>query len=327
MATITVRRTALLLVMALVLGACAAPAATPAATQAPTHQSTAEPTSPPAQPVEAVDGAGQTVRLPFPAQRVISLAPSNTEIVFALGAGKQMVGRDEFSDYPEAAKSLPSIATGMGKLNTEAVVALQPDLILAAEITAPDQVETLRGLGLTVFVVTNPDDFEGLYANIIAVGTLCGRGAQAVALTSELRDRVDAVGAKIATAASTPRVFYELDGTDPTKPWTSGPGTFLDLLIRAAGGSNAGSVLSSQFAQISSEELVRQDPQVILLGDTAYGTTVESVLARPGWDAMSAVRAGAVHPFDDNLVSRPGPRMVEGLELMAQLIHPELFTP
>jgi iron complex transport system substrate-binding protein len=215
----------------------------------------------------------------------------------------------------------------MGKLNTESVVALEPDLIFAAEITAPDQVETLRGLGLTVFVVTNPDDFEALYANILAVGTLCGRDSQAAALAGELRDRVDAVGARIATAAATPRVFYELDGTDPTKPWTSGPGTFLDLLIRAAGGSNVGAALSSQFAQISSEELVKQDPQVILLGDTAYGTTVDSVRARPGWDAMIAVQVGAVHPFDDNLVSRPGPRMVDGLELMARLIHPELFTP
>jgi cobalamin transport system substrate-binding protein len=327
MATATVRRGTLVLVIGLLLGACAAPVTSASPSLAPTQQATLAPPSPPAQPVEAVDGAGQTIRLPFPAQRIVSLAPSNTEILFALGAGGQMVGRDEFSDFPEAAKSLPSIATGMGKLNTEAVVALQPDLILAAEITAPDQVETLRGLGLTVFVVTNPDDFEALYANILAVGTVCGRDSQAASLAGELRDRVDAVGTKMATAKSTPRVFYELDGTDPTKPWTSGPGTFLDLLIRAAGGTNVGAVLSSQFAQISSEELVQQDPQVILLGDTAYGTTIESVLARPGWDAMSAVKEGAVHPFDDNLVSRPGPRMVDGLELLARLIHPELFTP
>jgi iron complex transport system substrate-binding protein len=276
--------------------------------------------------VEAVDGAGQTIRLPGPAQRIISLAPSNTEIVFAVGAGAQMVGRDEFSDYPEAAKALPSIATGMGKLNTEAVVALQPDLVLAAEITPPDQVETLRGLGMTVFVVINPKDFEGLYSNVVAVGTLTGHAPEAQGLADELRDRVTAVGQTLTAATTTPRVFYELDGTDPTKPWTSGPGTFLDLLIRAAGGTNVGAVLASQFAQISSEELVRQDPQVMLLGDTAYGTTVEGVSARAGWESMAAIKLKAVYPFDDNLVSRPGPRMVDGLEQMARLIHPELFA-
>lgn len=321
------RRVAVLLALGLVLSACSGPAASPAPTAAANREPTTAPISPPAQPVEAVDGAGRTIRLPFPAQRIVSLAPSNTEIVYAIGAGAQLVARDEFSDYPEAARLLPSIATGMGKLNTEAVVALEPDLILAAEITAPDQVETLRGLGLTVFVVINPDDFEGLYNNVLVVGTICGRDANAQSLADKLRGRVNAVGEKINTAGSTPRVFYELDGTDPTKPWTSGPGTFLDLLIRTAGGTNVGAGLSSEFAQISSEEIVEQNPQVILLGDTLYGTTVESVVARPGWGAMTAVTQGAVHPFDDNLVSRPGPRMVDGLELMARLIHPELFTP
>ena len=322
---IAVRRISLVLALGLALGACGAPA-TPAAPPPPEPPAPpASPTLPPLPTVEAVDGAGQTVRLAGPAQRIVSLAPSNTELLFAVGAGAQIVGRDEFSDYPEAAKALPAIATGMGKLNTEAVVALEPDLILAAEITPPDQVETLRGLGLTVFVVINPDDFEELYGNVLSLGTLTGRGTEAQGLADELRDRVTAVGQTLTSATTSPRVFYELDGTDPTKPWTSGPGTFLDLLIRAAGGTNVGAVLSSQFAQISSEELVRQDPQVILLGDTAYGTTIEGVSARAGWGSMTAIRQNAVYPFDDNLVSRPGPRMVDGLEQLARLIHPELF--
>jgi iron complex transport system substrate-binding protein len=323
---IIVRRVSLVVALGFTLGACGAPPAPAGPTQAVYPLAAATSTVPPQPTVEAVDGAGQTIRLARPAQRIVSLAPSNTELLFAIGAGAQMVGRDEFSDYPEAAKALPAIATGMGKLNTEAVVALEPDLILAAEITSPDQVETLRGLGFTVFVVINPDDFEGLYGNVLSLGTLTGRGTQAQGLADELRDRVTAVGQKLSSATTSPRVFYELDGTDPTKPWTSGPGTFLDLLIRAAGGTNVGAVLSSQFAQISSEELVRQDPQVILLGDTAYGTTIEGVSARAGWATMTAIKRKAVFPFDDNLVSRPGPRMVDGLEQLARLIHPELFA-
>ena len=131
---------------------------------------------------------------------------------------------------------------------------------------------------------------------------------------------------KIAGVAERPLVFYELDSTDVNAPYTAGPGTFIDTLISAAGGVNLGSKLSGSWVQISTEELIAQDPAIIVLGDYTWGgVTPEMVLARPGWEALSAVKNKRVFTFDDNLVSRPGPRMVDGLEAMAKLLHPELF--
>ncbi len=134
------------------------------------------------------------------------------------------------------------------------------------------------------------------------------------------------VESAISVASELPLVFYELDVTDPNAPWTSGPGTFIDTMIRTAGGENLGSTLQGFWIQVSLEELIRLDPEVIILGDyTLGGVTPEMVAQRAGWEGLKAVIEGQVYTFDDNLVSRPGPRLLDGLEAMARLLHPELF--
>ncbi len=303
-----------LLILAFLLAACAAPAAS-------------EPPSASAiAPVVVTDGLNRSVTLPAgAAQRVVSLAPSNTEILFAVGAGSQLVGRDEFSNYPAEALAIPSVGGSMGNYNAEAIVSLKPDLVLAAEINPPELVENLAGLGLTVYFLPNPTDIEGVYANLLTVAQLTGHTAEAETLVASLRQRVQAVQEKIAPLSYAPVVFYELDATDPNAPYTTGPGTFMHLLIGMAGGINAASGAPSAWAQFSSEELLVQNPQVILLGDAAYGVTVEAVQSRPGWEALDAVQNGRVYPFNDDLVSRPGPRLVDGLEALARLLHPEVF--
>jgi len=258
-----------------------------------------------------------------PAQRVVSLAPSNTEILFAIGAGSQVVGRDELSDYPEEAKAVESVGGSMGDFSTEAIVALEPDLVLASELNTPELVKTLEDLGLKVYYLPNPKSFEALYENLATVGQLTGHDV--TELVDSLEARVTAVDEKIAPISFRPTVFYELDGTDPLKPWTSGPGTFVDLLIARAGGFNVGSTVQGEWAQISSEELVAANPSIILLGDALYGVTVESVAARTGWDSIAAVENNAIYPFNPDLATRPGPRLVEALEEMAKLLHPGLF--
>jgi iron complex transport system substrate-binding protein len=327
-----------LLLITILLSACA-PAATPqpiVPTSAPTAAPTSVPTSAPTEPlaptatpvpasIKLTDGLGRSIELAAPAQRIISIAPSNTEILFALGAGKQIVGREEMSDYPAEAKDVTSIGSVFQKLNTEAIVALQPDLILAAEINSPEQVKALEDLKLNVYYLPNPKTFDDLYKNLEIVGQLTGRSAEAAKLNESLKARYDAVIQKISQAKDAPTVFYEIDATDPTKPYTSGPGTFIDLVITLAGGKNIGGELKDAFAQISSEELVNQNPDIIVLGDALYGVTAESVAQRPGWGALNAVKNNQVFKFDDNLISRPGPRLIDGLELMAKLIHPELF--
>ena len=271
------------------------------------------------------DGLAREVTLDQPATRIVSLSPSVTEILFAVGAGSQVVGRDSFSNYPLEATSLPDVGGSMGSYSIETITSLEPDLVIAAEINTPEQVSALEGMGLKVYYLSNPTDLEGIYTMLQTVGTLSGHQDEAEALSAALQDRVKQVQKTIEKADTTPLVFYELDGTDSTRPWTPGPGSFLDILISEAGGRNVGSSLQAKWAQISIEEILIQNPDLILLGDSIYGVTPEQVAARPGWDGLTAVKEGNIHPFNDDLVSRPGPRLVDGLEELAKLIHPELY--
>lgn len=275
--------------------------------------------------ITITDGLGRQVQLASPAQRVVSLAPSNTEILFALGAGDRVVGRDEFSDYPEEAKAIASVGGSMGEYSLEAIVALKPDLVLASELNAPELVKSLEDLGLTVYYLPNPKTLEELYVNLETVATLTGR--EATKLTDSLKARVAAVDEKIAPLSDHPVVFYEIDATDPSKPYTAGVGTFIDLLIGRAGGQNFTSLagITDPYPQVSLEQLVIAPPDIIILGDSMWGTTPESVATRPGWESLLAVTEGRIFPFDDNLVSRPGPRLVDGLEALAKLLHPGVF--
>jgi iron complex transport system substrate-binding protein len=265
------------------------------------------------------------VTLPAPAQKIVSMAPSNTEILFAIGAGSQVVGRDEFSDYPEEAKSLPSIGGSMGQYSYEQVAALKPDLVLAGGINTPEQVKALEDLGINVFYLGNPSTLEEMYANLELVARLTGREAEAAALVESLKVRVKAVDDKLAGVTEKPVVFYEIDASDPNSPYTAGSGTFVDQLIARAGGTNLGAQMKDQWAKISLEKIVVADPAIIILGDSAYGETPEKLAARAGWSEIDAVTNNRVLPFDDNLVSRPGPRLVDGLEALALAIHPELY--
>jgi iron complex transport system substrate-binding protein len=270
------------------------------------------------------DGLGRTVTLNGPVQRIVSLAPSNTEILFAIGAGKQVVGRDQLSDFPEEAKAVTDIGSTFDALNTELIVAQKPDLVLAAEINTPEQVKQLENLGLTVYYLKNPTTLEGMYDNLQLVAQMTGHTVESTKLVDSLKARVEAVDKKIAPLSSRFSVFYELDATDPAKPFTAGKGTFITLLIDRAGGYNIASDIDG-YPQMSLEQVVAADPAFIILGDARYGTTPESIAQRPGWENISAVKNGHVLPFNDDLVSRPGPRLVEALEELAKMLRPELF--
>ena len=270
------------------------------------------------------DGLGREISLNGPAQKVISLAPSNTEILFAIGAGSQVVGRDQLSDYPAEAANVTDIGSPFEALNTELIVSLKPDLVLAAQINTAEQVKQLEDLGLTVYYLNNPLTLEEMYGNLEIVAQLTGHEMEAAALIESLKARVAAVDENIAPLSSRPSVFYEMDGSDPAKPWTAGKDTFITQLIERAGGYNIASDIDS-YAQLSLEQVVAADPNFIILGDAAYGITPESIASRPGWENLSAVKNNQIFPFDDNLVSRPGPRLVDALEELAKLLRPELF--
>jgi iron complex transport system substrate-binding protein len=311
-----------------------APAAAPTATTvpaAPTLAPTGAPTatSVPSSSTAATtitDAAGRKVTIGGIPQRIISVAPSDTEILFALGLGPKVVAVDDFSDYPAEAKALPKIGGTSDKYNFEQIVALKPDVVFAAGITSPDAIKKLEDLKLTVVVLgTANATLDSILNDITLAGQITGTADQAKQLTDSMKQRVDAVKAKVATAKTKPRVYWELDATDPTKPYTVGPGSFVDSVITLAGGVNIFANANSPYPQVSSEQVVAANPEVIILPDAAYGITVDSVLARPGWQDVDAVKNKRIYPIDDNIVSRPDPRVVDGIEAAAKLIHPELF--
>lgn len=316
--------------IALLLAACAgAPSPTPTVTPLPTL--TPSPTVAPTATFTPVpflvitDDFGRTVVLQARPQRIVTLAPSATEMVFAVGAGDRLVGRDELSDYPPEAKNVASIGNTYPTINTEVVVALRPDLILAPGVISPEQVKALEDLGLVVFHQRTPKDIEEIFEQIRTVGKLTGNSESAEKVVADLQARLRAIEEKVRQASARPKVFYELDATDPSKPWTAGPGSFIDRMITRAGGQNIGAALASEWGQLSLEELIRQDPDLIILGTANYGETPEKVRQRPGWNRLRAVREGRIYPIDADLISRPGPRIVDGLEALARIIHPELF--
>ena len=322
------RKTLLLTLLTVLMTACA-PQATPTSAPVTTEivvteaPATEAPTEVPSESMTYTDGLGREITLAETPQRIVSLAPSNTEILFAVGAGSQVVGRDEFSDYPAEAASIEVIGGSFGEYNVEAIVALEPDLVLAAEINPPELVQQLEELGLTVYYLSNPTTLEGMYTNLETVAALSGHDASE--LVDSLKARVAVVDEKIMPLSSRISVFYEIDATDPTKPWTYGPGTFGDLLISRAGGFNIGSIATDPYPQLSLEQIVSANPSIIILGDAIWGVTPESVVERAGWESIEAVKSNSIFGIDDNLISRPGPRLVDGLEQLAKLLRPGLF--
>lgn len=268
------------------------------------------------------DDLDREISIPASVQKIVSLSPSNTEILYAVGAGSQVIARDDFSNYPQEAVDLPSIGGAQG-YNLELITSLQPDLVLAAEINSTEDVKAMEDLGLTVYYMKNPSDLDALYKNLVLIGEITGHKKDAETLAKSLKERVSVVEKAVDDITDRPIVFYELDGSDPAKPWTSGSGTYIDMLLQKAGAVNAAAGMSSAWAQISQEALIVENPDIILLGDSIYGVLPADVAARPGWEQIKAVIENRVYAFNDDLVSRPGPRMVDGLEELFKLIHPD----
>ena len=328
---------ALALIAGVLLAACTAGATPPATTTASPAPVTGAPVTPVTTAAPAVtavpsvppalvliDDEGTSLTLPAPAQRIVSLSPAITETLFALGAGSQVVAGTEADDYPAEAKALPHVASFSG-VNIEAVVAARPDLVIAGGngLTPPADIQKLRSLGLDVLVVY-ADSIDRVLHDISLLGAAAGRGATADQLVANMRQRIEMLSAAAQSGGTKPRVFYELDATKEI--YGPAPDSFLAQMIQLAGGDPITSGDPKVWA-VSLELLVSADPQVIILGDANYGMTPEAVKSRPGWAAMTAVKKGAIVPIDDTVVTRPGPRIVAGLEALVKAIHPDLQLP
>ncbi|MDP6770793.1 MAG: helical backbone metal receptor [Anaerolineales bacterium] len=277
--------------------------------------------TPSREDVAISDRLGREITSIASPNKIVSLAASNTEILYAINADTTLVGRDEYSDYPKEALKIQSIGSLYPQVNTEVIVNLQPDLVLAAGITNPDDVTALEKLGLTVFTTNIASDLDDIYEDIINVGIITGYSNNATNLVETMKSRVQTVQDNASTYSAAPSVYYEIDASEPSKPWTPGHGSLVDMLITTAGGTNIGAISDDPYWQISLEQLIYQDPDIIVLGSSKYGgQTKSTVLARSGWETLKAVRTGQIYEFDDDLVSRPGPRIVDGLETLANII-------
>lgn len=294
------------------------PTPTPVPTITPPGWPAATPTpTPMSGPIEIIDDLGRTVIIEETPRRVISLAPSIAESLFALGLGEKVVGVTEHCDYPPQALDKPKVGSYFST-SLEVIIALNPDIVFSdGHDPVCDQLERLVPL-----VVLQPQDILGIYHDISLVGRIMDRQAEAERLIDEMQSRIALIVSETA-AVGKPTVFYEIDATDPQKPWTTGKGSFIDDLITLAGGRNMVEE-EEAYLQISLEVLVDADPDIIILGDYPW-VSPEAVKERPGWGGLSAVKNEKIYPIDVDLVSRPGPRIVDGLEEMAKIIHPELF--
>jgi len=275
-------------------------------------------------PLTVTDDEGTAVSIPARPTHVISFSPSNTEIAFALGAGDRLVGGTDADDYPAAAASLPDVATASGVL-FEKVAALQPDLVLAAGngFTAPAAITRLRSLGYPVLVLY-AKSVAGVVSDIRLVGRALGVPDGGSAVADGLQSRLAAISSVVATLDARPSAFYEIGyGPDIFGP---APDSFLADLVSLGGGTPITTSDPNVFS-IPLERLVADDPQVILLGDAPYGTCPSDVVKRAGWDAITAVKDGAIRPVNDIVVTRPGPRLDQGLASIARALHPGLSLP
>jgi iron complex transport system substrate-binding protein len=272
-------------------------------------------------PVTVVDDEGTEVTIANQPQRIISLSPANTEIVYGLGAGERLVGRTDWDDYPPEAAELTPVASFTG-VNMEQLVGLEPDLVLAAgnSFTQPDDIARMRELGYPVAVVYAAD-VPGVLADIELIGEAIGTPTEAQAMTIRMSRQLDAVSTAAAATGSTPRTLYQI-GSEP-EIFAPAPDSFVADMVVLAGGEPITTGNPTAYA-IPLEELIVADPEVIILGDANYGVCPEDVAARAGWTDMTAVVNGDVRPVDDVPVTRPGPRLPQGLASLAQAIHPDM---
>ena len=261
------------------------------------------------------DDLGRLVAINGTPQRIISLAPSNTEILFALGLGDEVAGVTDYCDYPPEALDKEKVG-GYPTPDIEKMVALNSDLILVAHGTPMDVVNNLVGLGLTVFGIKTTD-LDDLLNDIRRVGEITDKEAEAQVLTSEMEERIQAVTNQTEELGQRPRVFY-IVWHDPL--WTAGSGTFIHELIEKAGGANICEDMTG-YPTISIEEVIARDPEIIITSESSYDWAMNATELA----STNASQTGRIYTLDDDLVQRPGPRLLQGLEWFAHFIHPEIF--
>jgi iron complex transport system substrate-binding protein len=322
------RITALFVVLFIALGCNAGPGAppwTPAAGTAapfltPPQTPTPEPTKAPAFPVTVTDDEGTAVTIAAEPRKIVSLTPATTETLFALGAGSRVVGKvEDIAKFPPEADSIPIVAKFTG-VDVEQIVSLGADLVVSGGkgFSQAPAVEQLRRANIPV-IVSYPTTVDDAIAGFRLLGQAVGAADAGNKLADDTKAKIDQLAASVANVTHKPRLFYEIDTTGAI--YTPPADSIYGEMFKLAG---ADPIPGTANYTIALEALVAADPEVILLGDAQYGVKPEDLAKRPGWGGMTAVKQGAIYPIDDILITRPGPRIADGLQALIRAIQPQL---
>ncbi|MDP2327343.1 MAG: ABC transporter substrate-binding protein [Dehalococcoidia bacterium] len=304
--------------LTLVITACGGAAADPTATPTEAAATASVAATLPAFPLTVRDSSGASIVIEARPERIVSHSPAVTEILFAVGAGAQVAAVDEFSNYPQEAVALQQVR--YSDPDPEQGVALEPDLIIFGS-RQQGSVEAFRALGLPVFLTAEAATIESVLDDIMLIGRISGHAAEAEVLVAEMRGRINAIATKVADVTEGPTVFYELtDGL-----YTVAPESFIGGMLTLLKARNIAAGAETAYPQLTAEVVVERNPEVILLADGDFGVSIETLKERPGWAKIAAVESGRVVGVDPDISSRPGPRIVDALELFAKALYPDRF--
>ncbi len=285
--------------------------------------------------ITIVDDQGTETILPAVPQRIVSLAPSVTPILYEIGVGDKVVGLTEYDDYPYnftawfEAGNMTKVG-GFSTPSMEAIASVNPDIIFTTNINEAS-IPNMRQLGYKV-VVVGPTSIEGIYSTINLIGKATGAEASATSLVDSLKTQISNVESKIAAAqiADKPTVYYEV-WYDSSGVMSAGAASWINDVISKAGGINIFADETQEYPTTSSEVIVQKNPDVVLLptgmgtGTPFYGS-VEEVIARPGWSAISGIKNDRLYVIDQDLFSEPGMRVADQVEIVAKCLYPQIFT-
>lgn len=272
-------------------------------------------------PVTITDGTDKEVIIEKQPEKIISLMPSNTEILYALGVGEQMIGVSDVDNYPEEVNELEQMAANL-ELNTEKIIAAEPDLVvvhMSSYFMWEQGIKQLEESGVTVVVVPDASNFDEVYETIELIGLVVGKTSDAETIIEKMKSDLKAIEDKAKEIKETKSVFVEI--SPAPEIYSTGTGTFMDEMLQVIQAENV--VKEEGWPQMNEEAIIDLNPDVIL---TQYGPGAkDAVLERSGWEEVTAIKEEQVFEVNVDLVSRPGPRIIEGVEELAKAIYPETF--
>lgn len=268
-------------------------------------------------PLKITDFMGRQVTIKKEPKRIVSLSPSTTELIYAIGAGKDVVGVTNYDDYPPEVKSVAKVGGYEGP-NIEAILAQKPDIVFASNLSGKDQMETIKKSGIPV-VVLEAQNINQIYDSIKILGEITGNVEKGNEIISSMKDKIKEINDKVKDLPKV-NVFYVVDTNGN---WTAGKGTFIDELITLAGGNNVASDANG-WAQYSMEKLMQKNPDVIITSQ--HATNANNIKNMPGYKDTKAAKDGKIFIIsNDDIITKPSNRIVLGLEEIAKDLHPEAF--